>query len=243
MFSTEYDGYNKEEVDKFIAHLKAEYESKLMEEKLKVLESENKLLDFKKKSYELENREKNIISALDAFKRYQDEGSKNITALRLEQLNMLNQEFLLVIQELSLKYQGIENNKSLIKIKEALSTIVNKVESEEENLTSKANTENDSMRILLNKMQGYKKSQDSAREVKITRVDEKRNQIRPVTDLELEENDEYSTLVDKFLATKPEEKKQTPKQDQVFDLREAINPKDDLAEIMKAFDFYNPDEN
>lgn len=242
MFSTEYNGYNKEEVDKFIARLKAEHEGKLMEEKLKVLESENKLLDFKKKSYELENREKNIMSALDAFKRYQDEGSKNITALRREQVNMIYQEFMLVIRELSLQYKGIENNSSLNKVREGLLTIVNNLETEEETLTSKANTENDSMRMLLNKMQGYKKAQDNPREVKINRVDEKRNQIKPVTDMTLEENDGYSTLADKFLATAPQEKPLKAEPEPVFDLREAINPKDDLAEIMKAFDFYNPDE-
>ena len=249
MFSYQNEGYNKDEVDKYIAKLKAEYEAKLMEEKLKVLESENKLLDFKKKSYELENREKNIMSALDAFRRYQDEGSRNITALRLEQLNMIYQEFLLVIKELSLQYRGIENNNSLNKLKEALSTIVNKIELEDENLTSKANTENDSMRMLLNKMQGYKKAQDNPREIRISRTDEheRKNQIRPVTDMQLEENDQFSTLADKFLATAPEDikaKQVEPEDDyKPLDMKEAIMPKDDLAEIMKAFDFYNPDDN
>lgn len=244
MFSSQQNGYSQEEVDKYIARLKAEYEAKLMEEKLKVLESENRLLDFKKKSLDLENREKNIMSALDAFKRYQDEGSKNINTLRREQLNMVYQEFILVIKELSLQYRGIENNASLIKVKEALNTIVNNIEIENENLTSKANTDNDSMRMLLNKMQGYKKSQESPKEVRISRVDERKNQIRPVTDMQLEEGENYSTLADKFLATAPEEKKVKPiAEDSGFDLREAINPKDDLAEIMKAFDFYNPDEN
>ncbi len=244
MFSFEQNGYSIQEVDKYIAKLKAEYEAKLMEEKLKVLESENKLLDFRKKSLELENREKNIMSALDAFRRYQDEGSKNITALRREQLNMIYQEFLLVIKELSLQYRGIESNSSLMKVKEALNTIVNNIEIESEDLTSKANTENDSMRMLLNKMQGYKKSQDNPREVKISRADERKNQIRPVTDLQLEEGDDYSTLADKFLATAPQENKKTENQQSSgFDLREAINPKDDLAEIMKAFDFYNGDDN
>ena len=82
MFSTEYNGYNRSEVDKYIAKLKAEHEALLMEEKLKVLEAEKKVLDFKNKSYELENREKNIMSALDMFKKYQDEGNKKMENLR-----------------------------------------------------------------------------------------------------------------------------------------------------------------
>lgn len=244
MFANEYNGYSKAEVDKYIASLKAEHEGKLMEEKLKVLESENKLLDFKKKSLDLENREKNIMSALDAFKRYQDEGSRNITALRLEQLHMIYQQFLLLIKELALQYDGIENNQSLNKLKDALRTIVENVEVEQENLTSKANTENDSMRMLLNKMQGYKKSQDNPKEIKINRAD--KNQIRPVTNMKLEENDNYSTLADKFLATAPVEEpksKSAQIQSSGFDLKEALNPKDDLAQIMKAFDFFNDEDN
>lgn len=243
MFSSESNGYSKQEVDKYIASLKAEHEAKLMEEKLKVLESENKLLDFKKRSLDLESREKNIMSALDAFKRVQDEGSKNINKLRLEQLSMVYQEFLLLINELSLQYKGIENNKSLNKIKNALKTIVENIEVEDENLTSKTGTENDSMRLLLNKMQGYRKAQDSPREVRISRNDST-NKIKPVTDMKLEENDGYSTLADKFLATAPVEEpksKSAQIQSSGFDLKEAINPKDDLSEIMKAFDFYNGD--
>ena len=56
MFTLEYNGYNKDEVDKFISDLKANYEKSLMEEKLKVLEAEKKVLDCK-------NRQKNIFMA------------------------------------------------------------------------------------------------------------------------------------------------------------------------------------
>lgn len=241
MFESEENGYNRAEVDKYIATLKAQHESKLMEEKLKVLESENRFLDYKKKNLDLENREKNIMSALDAFRRYQDEGSRNITALRLEQLHMIEQQYLLLVKELSLHYKGIENNKSIIKLKDALHTIVSTLESQEESLTSKTNTENDSMRLLLNKMQGYRKAQDGPKEVRISRA----NQIKPVTDMQLDEGDDYSTLADKYLATAPLEEpksKSAQIQSSGFDLKEAINPKDDLAQIMKAFDFYNGDE-
>ena len=54
MFSTEFNGYNKNEVDKYIADLKATYEKSLMEEKLKVLEAERKVLEYK-------NKQKNIM--------------------------------------------------------------------------------------------------------------------------------------------------------------------------------------
>ena len=69
MFSTEFNGYKKKEVDEYISQMKADHERALMEEKLKVLESEKKLLDYKNKSVEIERREKNIMTALESFKR------------------------------------------------------------------------------------------------------------------------------------------------------------------------------
>ena len=50
MFSYEFNGYNKKEVDSFISSLKAEHERKTMEERLKVLEAERKMLDMKNKT-------------------------------------------------------------------------------------------------------------------------------------------------------------------------------------------------
>ena len=49
MFSTEINGYDKDEVDRYISDLKAGYEKLLMEEKLKVLDSEKKELVYKNK--------------------------------------------------------------------------------------------------------------------------------------------------------------------------------------------------
>ena len=43
MFSTEFNGYNKKEVDNYIASLKSEHEKALMNERLKVLEAEKKI--------------------------------------------------------------------------------------------------------------------------------------------------------------------------------------------------------
>ena len=60
MFSQEIDGYNKTEVDSFIQRMKASYEAKLMEEKLKALDSEKKVLDLKNERMEIENKERNI---------------------------------------------------------------------------------------------------------------------------------------------------------------------------------------
>jgi hypothetical protein len=62
--------------------------------------------------------------------------------------------------------------------------------------------------------------------------------------MQLEKNDKYDTLVEKFLNSKPpeEQPKALKIQSSGFDLKEAISPKDDLSEIMKAFDFYKNDD-
>ena len=241
MFSTEFNGYNRSEVESFIAKLKAEHEASLMEEKLKVLESEKKLLDYKSRSYDLENRERSIMSALDLFRKYEDEGKRNLGELKATQLKMVYGQIEILFQELSIKYPGINTNASFCKIASDIQTILEQLDfSQRAELTNPIKTENDSMRMLLNKMQGSRKGQDEPREVKIDRTNEK-SLIRPVTDMTLDEDDNYSNLVDKFLAAKPEQPTRSL-QSSGFDLKEAINPKDDLAEIMKAFDFYSTDE-
>lgn len=243
MFSTEFNGYKKQEVDNYIASLKAEHEKALMEERLKVLEAEKKILDFKKKSDDVINREKNIMTALESFKKFQAEGSRNIEVLRVEQLRMVYLQLQEFLYDLNEKYPGILINNSYKKLISDIENILEKTEAKRNEIIS-TGTENDPMRILLNKMQ-EKKVQESPREIRIERVDrvyDRPSQIKPVTSMKLEENDNYDTLVEKFLNTQPEEQPRSMKiQSNGFDLKEAVNPKDDLNEIMKAFDFYSDD--
>lgn len=241
MFSSEVYGYNKEEVDKYIAKLNAQHEAALMQEKLKVLDAQRALLDYKNKSYEIENREKNIMSALDAFRRFQDEGTNNIQTLHHEQIKMIHDEIEMLYKELCLQFPGIQSVGTFNSVFSDLERILSRAEKPAEVTTSLTKTENDSMRLLLNKMQGARK-QESPKEVKIVRVEDlpRRNQIKPIYDGEIKEGEDYQTLVDKFLDTEPIEPARTIKpQESGFDLKEAINPKTDLAEIMKAFDFFN----
>lgn len=244
MFSTEFNGYKKEEVDKYITSLKKEHEKALMEEKLKVLEYEKKMLDLRKKAAEIDNREKNIMNALESFKKIQAEGNKNIEFLKVEQLKVVYLHLQSFLNELNEKYPGVLINSSYKKLINIIEGILAKNEAKKEDAVN-SRIENDPMRILLNKMQ-EKKIQENPREIKIERLDRKNSrfsQIEPVTSMKLEKNDGYDSLVDKFLNTAPEEEQ--PKSLKInsnsFDLKEAVNPKDDLDEIMKAFDFYSSD--
>lgn len=209
MFSQDSNGYNKTEVDIYIQRLKANYEAKLMEEKLKVLESEKKVLDMKNERLDIENKERNIITALNVIekaKKFQEEGSKNFYKLIIDKIELL-------LKELDLKFPQLRRERDF-------GTIINEFESmlktykesidKTTDITYPVHSANDSMRMLLNKMQDYKKVQESPKEIHIT-------------------------------TNKTKQEKHTNSNESGFSFEEALNPTEDLEEIMKAFDFYNQD--
>lgn len=201
-FSQEFSGYNKEEVDAYVNHMKADYESKLMEEKLKTLESERRLLNLKNEHLKLEHKEKSIMDALNVLekaKKFQEEGTKSFYSLVFDKIEVL-------IQELTLRFPNLRKNNEFNNIVEELNEMIVSFKNKEQDspITNPINSSNDSMRLLLNKMQEYKKVQDP-KEFHITT-------IKPTENLE---------------------------ESSGFNLEEALNPTEDLEEIMKAFDFYN----
>ena len=238
MFSTEFNGYNRDEVDKYISDLKATYEKSLMEEKLKVLDAERKVLGYK-------NKQKSIMTALESYKREEAEGNRNIEILRGEQLRMIYQNLQIFLEELNNRYPGVLLNQSYKKLVSDIEGVLSRADARKSEVIS-TGTENDPMRVLLSKMRD-KKFQDTPREVKIERAQPERSQIKPVCEEELKEGDqeeEYDSLVDKFLSSAPQEQPRKKLiKDSGFDIKEAINPTDDLSEIMKAFDFYSDENN
>ena len=86
----------------------------------------------------------------------------------------------------------------------------------------------------------------------LNKLEEKAPNIKPIANVKMAKDDEYENLVDKFLnsddeaetaysktltISKPSTSAYIPNETG-FDLNECINPTDDLAEIMKSFDFY-----
>lgn len=205
MFSQEINGYNRREVDKYIQQLKTEYEAKLMGEKLKALESEKRMLDLKNDRTEIENKEKNILNALSVIekaKKFQEEGSKSLSSLIVNKLELL-------VKELNVKFPQFMRDQNFEDIMGEFNKLIKNYRDNLEkmnNITSPIYSNNDSMRILLNKMQDYKK-QEPSKEMHIT--------------------------------TTRKSLKDFPESESGFNFEEALNPTDDLEEIMKAFDFYN----
>ena len=247
MFNTEMYGYNKEEVDNFIAYLKTEQEKAIMKEKIKVLEAERRVLEVKEKAREIENREQRILTVFETYKKEKADSNKNIDSLRSEQLLMVFEHLQAFMNELNAKYPGVLVNNSYKKIITEIDLILS---DSQDKIEENSKLENDPMKALLSKMQAKKKEPKEVKEVKIERNDYKEkvdrpSLIKPVTQMELTENDQYDNLVDKFLNSKPpeEEPRGIKIQSTSFDLKEAVNPKEDLSEIMKAFDFYNNENN
>ena len=89
----------------------------------------------------------------------------------------------------------------------------------------------------------------------LNRLEEKSAMIKPIFATKLKDDNAQSSPVDRFLTESVDEtnayaSKITSRvgvlpdaNESGFDLKEAINPKDDLEEIMKSFDFFNQESN
>ena len=247
-FKEQFNGYNKQEVDAYIERLKASYESKLMDEKLKTLESERRLLNFKNQHTELAHKEKSILEALDVLekaKKFQEEGTRSFYSLVFDKLKLL-------VHELDMRFPNMRRNTEYNKILQELYSLITDYKDKfipENYINSPINSSNDSMRLLLNKMQEYKAPKKEVKEVKEVKVNT--NNISDTTKytnfykrnsfvFKPKETSQRSTNMDKVINERilPNETKY-PKSESGFSFEEALHPKVGLEEIMKAFDFYN----
>lgn len=238
MFSSEFNGYNRSEVNRFVVKLKDTYEKTLMEERLKVLEAERKIMEYRNRERELQEKENNVNALIESLKKFQQED--NVEFLRVEQLRLIYIQVQDLMQQLNSKYPGVLLNAGYKKLLEDIEEVVSKSTKREQI----AGTGNDSMRFLLSKMQ-EKRGMEQVKEIRVERNYDFKDKvkIKPVTEMHLDKDDKYDNLVDKFLASKPidEQPKAMPIVSSGFDLKEAVTPKEDLSEIMKAFDFFNED--
>lgn len=156
LFSQEMNGYNRQEVDAHIKRLQATFEARLMEEKLKALESERRMLDLKNERTEIENKEKNILNALSVIekaKKFQEEGNRNFYKLLMDKLEIL-------VNELSEKFPQLRMDHNFDTLLAEFSQMVHTYKQnldQTNDITRPIYSDNDSMRLLLNKMQDYKK--------------------------------------------------------------------------------------
>lgn len=120
-------------------------------------------------------------------------------------------------------------------------------------MTKYSNLSNEEVKKSDRKIERNKLSKDLRTGLtELKRMEEKATMIKPITDLTLEKNENYETLAEKFLKEEITESPQYTNfmskkidnegflnpNESGFNLKEAVNPKDDLDEIMKSFDFF-----
>lgn len=135
-------------------------------------------------------------------------------------------------------------------------------------INAPVSTDNDTMRLLLAKMSKYNSDEQErkikklerkpiSRDIKLAQTElnriEEKSMIKPISSLKLNKDEDFETLADKFLTQNDDndvqyknflsksnnENSDYPSiNESGFDLKEAVNPKDDLDEIMKSFDFF-----
>ena len=234
MFSHQKDGYNQKEVETKINSLLGE------------------MTNLRRAMEEKDRLNIGLANALRKTKEI-EASSQNLYELKIQKMLILYRSLEKSFNTLFMLYPQIEElddiKKSFDKFSEAaISTL--RIE-DNKTINDTVNTDNDTIRLLLNKMSAYPVSEPPApkRTASIRRKDSrtppKDAQIAKV--LHMDENaDGYDCPADKFLESGETENNAYAKilshegdyapNESGFDLKEAVNPKDDLSEIMKAFD-------
>lgn len=229
-------GYSQLEVDSYIERLVYDYESRLAEQKDRIFYLKDQLEKITSNSdNELMT---SLVSAVERA-RLIENSSKNIYELETKKLNLLYTKM-----ENLLKDENIYNERSVKKellalIQDCRSSLENNVQKQKENLLE--STSGDPVKRLLTKMIGLNKIPNEQHEEPSSKPKEQKENVRRVEPRRAEKLDSLFEL-NKLVEEQPQKtqaKLQEEEQESGFDLKEALNPKEDLEEIMKAFDFYN----
>lgn len=271
-FSVAKNGYNKKEVDLYIKDLLARVED--LEQKNLKLDNEVKFYQSQKKEIKEKNESISIALTAAVEKAKQiEKSSNNVYKLKIQQLNLLYSKWERLLDEIVDKYPQIEQVENvqqlLTKFKDDIKNTL-KDDFKLCSITSPVKTDNDTIRLLLNKLNTYSKdepvktvkverkqlSKDMlTSQTELNRIEDKASLIKPICNTSLNdkpnngedladkfleddsiENNAYANIITSKVGAIPEVNETG------FDLKEAINPKDDLDEIMKAFDFFDPNE-
>ncbi len=270
-FTSSKNGYNKKEVELYINDLIA---------KVNNLELENKkisseLQTYKNKDKEITEKGNNISIALTAAvekAKQIERSSQNVYKLKIQQINLLYSKWEKLLNVILEKYPQIEEVEN---VKGLLADFKDNVKSTLKDdyrlcsITSPVQTDNDTIRLLLSKLQNYSKNQPQKivkverkqlpkdminSQSELSRIEDKAPLIKPIYNSTIHSDENFENLADKFLKEESDENnayaniitskiRAIPEVNETgFDLKKAINPKEDLDEIMKAFDFFNQND-
>ncbi len=271
-FSIVKHGYNADEVDNYIIRLKADYETKMSEQKDRIFYLKSQLDTLTRSS----ERELMVALANAVEKARQIEtSSRNIFELETKRLKLLYSKMDSLIADMkegtsidSVKHQMLKHmaecRLSLEKNIELQSKAMNMVDTENpvRKLLQKMNGKATSLNLKniesfvespIEPKQEIKKPAPAPKEEKVA-IKKEPTKVKPVFNEFLKEDAPTNKNFESIMFKKPDGKQKknnsvitadlsypTPNESG-FDLKEAVNPKDDLAEIMKAFEFFTEEE-
>jgi len=262
MFSTETNGYKKTEVE------------------VKITELENMVAKLMRTCQEKDTVNIKLATAVEKANQIES-SSKNLMYLNFKKFMVIYKSFEQAFANLFRNYPQLESisvlKNILIKFKADVNSIMGTEIDSDCSINALVKTENDTIRLLLNKMSNYAKakpiSNDYIKSDKIKRREpekihkpqsekikqqaerirtvESSTQIRPISNLTLKNDENYETIADKFLENDDDanagsayaqiisktRKCSSAPNESGFDLKEAVNPKEDLSTIMKSFNF------
>ena len=263
-FEIQKNGYNTKQVDEYINLLENQKKEEILAKTKEIEKLEQDLDNYQKKSHSITLA---LTAAVDKAKEI-EESSRNIYKLKIEQLTLLYSKWEILLNDIIKKYPNstISGTKTqMIELRNAIDLALK----DDFNVDiMKASPATDPIKSLLVKLTSRKAIQEGEMSKKIlfekrnkasdsktelSKLEEKAKNIKPIANLNLNKNEKYENLVDKFLDEDTQESpmlaklvlnKETPSPNESgFDLNECVNPTEDLEEIMKSFDFYNKKAN
>lgn len=259
-------GYDPEQVDAFIDKLSVKYEEKLTEQRDRVFALKNELSTMQERLENYKDKDKQIsqalIFAVEKAEQIENNASK-LYDLEIKRIRLLYKQWENVIMKVNmcdipnvLKNEVAEFNKTITEVLEQNNRIGGNVIRQDLHKNS-----DNYIRNLLNKMDYAFNSKDKSSGAKnvlnamsvetekenarMIDLSGKLNKIKVKGDGNMAENylnsddDDENNIFAKNLMRKKDKKPENSG----FDLEDALNPKEDLDEIMKAFDFFIENEN
>lgn len=260
------NGYDVNEVNKYIKNqeMSNNLQGDKQRDRVRQLMNENEMLKQKLAEYiaKEESISNALLVAVDKAKQIED-GSKKIYELEIQKLRLLFNKYKQFLDDLVSSHSASTSIKTTKALIEDFRKSINNTLANNFNKNIKTISAYDPMHTLISKMSNYiaKRNieankviggdylEDDYQFEGSNHIHEKSN-IKPITNVELDSNEEFENIVDKFLEVGDEEANAFAKQillgnddykNNGFDLKEAVNPTESLEEIMKGFDFY--DEN
>lgn len=269
-FSREKNGYDVKQVDSFIKNLRADYEQSLSEQKIRISDLKRELESVKTELASFRQKNSDISSALvvavETAKQI-EASSKNVYELEIKRIKNLYNKWESLFENIAKQYPEINNKYDTKLFLDKLNSQINKVITENGISLDEVKEEPVGIRNLISKMGGLTskplertiiiKKPESRKEtdnpqpqpkVDLQKTESPQLRIKPIANMTKDKQEKFDNLIDKFFDSPAEEDNAysraliREKKSNGFDLKEALNPTEDLAEIMKDFDFFDDDD-